>query len=93
MKSLSTLISFQRSRTATLSARRSRSAEPSQRAKLWTPAIELTLRAAALCFAWMAKSPKASALFDTRVIHCGDNLDQLRKLPNSARNSQPLPQG
>jgi DNA modification methylase len=24
---------------------------------------------------------KASAVIDTRVIYCGDNLDQLRKLP------------
>ena len=24
---------------------------------------------------------KPSALIDTRVIYCGDNLDQLRKLP------------
>ena len=31
----------------------------------------------------MAKSPKASALIDTRVIYCGDNLDQLRKLPEA----------
>jgi DNA modification methylase len=31
----------------------------------------------------MAKSPKASALVDTRVIYCGDNLDQLRKLPEA----------
>jgi 16S rRNA G966 N2-methylase RsmD len=29
----------------------------------------------------MAKSPKASALIDTRVIYCGDNLEPLRKLP------------
>ncbi len=28
----------------------------------------------------MAKA-KPSALVDTRVIYCGDNLDQLRKLP------------
>ena len=25
---------------------------------------------------------KPSALLDTRVIYCGDNLDQLRKLPD-----------
>ena len=25
--------------------------------------------------------PKTSAVIDTRVIYCGDNLDQLRKLP------------
>jgi DNA modification methylase len=31
----------------------------------------------------MAKSPKASALVDTRVIYCGDNLNQLRKLPDA----------
>lgn len=31
----------------------------------------------------MAKAPKASALVDTRVIYCGDNLDQLRKLPEA----------
>ena len=29
----------------------------------------------------MAKTPKSSAVIDTRVIYCGDNLDQLRKLP------------
>jgi adenine specific DNA methylase Mod len=29
----------------------------------------------------MAKAPKTSALVDTRVIYCGDNLEQLRKLP------------
>jgi hypothetical protein len=28
----------------------------------------------------MAKTPKSSTLIDTRVIYCGDNLDQLRKL-------------
>ena len=28
-----------------------------------------------------AKSAKPSALLDTRVVYCGDNLDQLRKLP------------
>ena len=27
----------------------------------------------------MAKTPKSSALIDTRVIYCGDNLDQLHK--------------
>src|SRR5438094_136990 len=31
----------------------------------------------------MAKSTKPSALLDTRVIYCGDNLDQLRKLPDA----------
>ena len=31
----------------------------------------------------MAKTPKSSALIDTRVIYCGDNLDQLRKLPEA----------
>ncbi|HEX7515715.1 MAG TPA: DNA methyltransferase [Chthoniobacterales bacterium] len=31
----------------------------------------------------MAKSPKASALVDTRVIYCGDNLEQLCKLPEA----------
>jgi DNA modification methylase len=30
----------------------------------------------------MAKTPKSSALIDTRVIYCGDNLEQLRKLPD-----------
>jgi hypothetical protein len=25
---------------------------------------------------------KASAVIDTRVIYCGDNLDQLHKLPD-----------
>ena len=28
-----------------------------------------------------AKSARPSALLDTRVVYCGDNLDQLRKLP------------
>jgi len=27
--------------------------------------------------------PRASALVDTRVIYCGDNLDQLRKFPDA----------
>jgi len=32
----------------------------------------------------MAKTePKPSALIDTRVIYCGDNLEQLRKLPDA----------
>src|SRR6266404_4536260 len=32
----------------------------------------------------MAKAAsKPSALIDTRVIYCGDNLEQLRKLPNA----------
>ncbi len=31
-------------------------------------------------------SSKASALIDTRVIYCGDNLDQLRKLPEACVN-------
>jgi DNA modification methylase len=31
----------------------------------------------------MAKAPKASALIGTRVIYCGDTLDQLRKLPEA----------
>src|SRR6266536_1329756 len=32
----------------------------------------------------MAKvASKPSALIDTRVIYCGDNLEQLRKLPNA----------
>jgi hypothetical protein len=35
----------------------------------------------------MAKSPKASALIDTRVIYCGDNLEQLRKVPGSLTES------
>lgn len=26
---------------------------------------------------------KPSALLDTRVIYCGDNLEQLRKLPDA----------
>jgi hypothetical protein len=26
---------------------------------------------------------KSPALIDTRVIYCGDNLDQLRKLPDA----------
>jgi T5orf172 domain-containing protein len=34
----------------------------------------------------MAKSPKASALVDTRVIYCGDDFDQLRKLPEGCVN-------
>jgi len=34
----------------------------------------------------MSQSPSAgkpSALVDTRVVYCGDNLDQLRKLPDA----------
>jgi hypothetical protein len=31
----------------------------------------------------MAKFPKGSALVDMRVIYCGDNLNQLRKLPEA----------
>src|SRR5438105_480074 len=31
----------------------------------------------------MAKAPKTSALLDTRVIYCGDNIDQLGKLPEA----------
>src|SRR5437762_14243794 len=27
-------------------------------------------------------APKSSAFIDTRVIYCGDNLEQLRKLPD-----------
>ncbi len=30
-----------------------------------------------------AKTTNSSALIDTRVIYCGDNLDQVRKLPES----------
>ena len=29
----------------------------------------------------MAAASKPSSLLDTRVVYCGDNLDQLRKLP------------
>ena len=32
----------------------------------------------------MAPSPKPSALVDTRVVYCGDCLDQLRRLPDAA---------
>lgn len=31
----------------------------------------------------MAKAPKGSVVIDTRVIYCGDTLDQLRKLPEA----------
>jgi hypothetical protein len=31
----------------------------------------------------MAKVPQPSAVIDTRVIYCGDNLDQLPKLPDA----------
>jgi DNA modification methylase len=30
----------------------------------------------------VAKTANPSAVVDTRVIYCGDNLDQLRKLPD-----------
>jgi 16S rRNA G966 N2-methylase RsmD len=30
-----------------------------------------------------APTAKPSALVDTRVIYCGDNLEQLRKLPDA----------
>jgi len=31
----------------------------------------------------VATSGKPSSLVDTRVVYCGDNLDQLRKLPDA----------
>ena len=31
----------------------------------------------------MGKTGKSSALVDTRVVYCGDNLEQLRKLPEA----------
>jgi hypothetical protein len=31
-------------------------------------------------------SPKPSSLVDTRVIYCGDCLDQLRRLPDACIN-------
>jgi lysyl-tRNA synthetase class I len=31
----------------------------------------------------MSNATKPSAVIDTRVIYCGDNLDQLRKLPEA----------
>jgi DNA modification methylase len=30
-----------------------------------------------------ARAPRSSSLLDTRVIYCGDNLEQLRKLPDA----------
>jgi hypothetical protein len=30
----------------------------------------------------VSKAPGPSAVVDTRVIYCGDNLDQLKKLPD-----------
>jgi len=33
----------------------------------------------------MGKTAKPSALVDTRVIYCGDNLEQLAKLPARVR--------
>ncbi len=33
-----------------------------------------------------AKPANPSALLDTRVIHCGDNLEQLKKLPPACVN-------
>ena len=50
------------------------------------------MRAASPGFTWwMAQSLKAAALVDTRVISCGDNLEQLRyrksdKLPRRLVN-------
>ena len=32
----------------------------------------------------LAKTAKPSALIDTRVIYCGDNLEQLKKLPENS---------
>ncbi|HAF22448.1 MAG TPA: hypothetical protein DCK93_05970 [Blastocatellia bacterium] len=34
-------------------------------------------------FEAMSNATKPSAVIDTRVIYCGDNLDQLRKLPEA----------
>ncbi len=31
----------------------------------------------------MGRTGKSSALVDTRVVYCGDNLEQLRKLPEA----------
>ena len=36
-------------------------------------------------------NPETSALIDTRVIYCGDNLDQLRKLPDGHVLGKPVP--
>jgi hypothetical protein len=49
--------------------------------------LALTPGWALLSCAWMAKAPKTSALIDTRVIYCGDNLEQLRKLSDSLTES------
>jgi hypothetical protein len=46
--------------------------------------VGLTRPFVLLSCACMAKTPKSSALIDTRVIYCGDNLDQLRKLPDGS---------
>ena len=32
---------------------------------------------------WFTTMPKPSSLLDTRVIYCGDNLEQLKKLPDA----------
>ena len=44
------------------------------------PALPTTNR---LCILPRMAQAKPSALVDTRVIYCGDNLDQLRKLPDA----------
>jgi len=46
-----------------------------------TPALPRNARVATL-----PRMPgKSSAVIDTRVIYCGDNLDQLRKLPDAVK--------
>jgi 16S rRNA G966 N2-methylase RsmD len=39
--------------------------------------------AISICDAAQAPTGRPSSLIDTRIIYCGDNLDQLRKLPDA----------
>jgi hypothetical protein len=40
-----------------------------------------------------SKPGKPSAVVDTRVVYCGDNLEQLKKLPVKAMLNHPSPRG
>jgi hypothetical protein len=40
-----------------------------------------------------ARSAKPSTLLDTRVIYCGDNLEQLAKLPDACRKPMQKEEG
>jgi len=37
--------------------------------------------------------PRPSTLLDTRVVYCGDNLEQFTKLPGALTHGKTLPKG